>query len=248
MRQRTDTRFSALNYAAFRQLATLEGLSKYERIGFPDSFREGYEEAIFQDIRGKLKRLGSPGCTVLDIGPGCSDLPRLLIEHTRLHQQRLLLIDSPEMLAHLPDPPHVVKLPGMFPTNHAETTETVDVILCYSVLQYVFVDTSIYSFLDQALLLLRSGGEMLVGDIPNASKRKRFLSSPAGRAYHREFTGSTCDPNVIWNAPEAGAIDDAVVIGLVLRARAAGADAYLLPQAPELPMANRREDLLIRKP
>ena len=30
---------------------------------------------------------------------------------------------------------------------------------------------------------------MLLGDIPNASKRKRFFSSPAGVDYHRAFTG-----------------------------------------------------------
>jgi hypothetical protein len=38
------------------------------------------------------------------------------------------------------------------------------------------------------------------------------------------------------------------MIALLLRARAAGADAYIVPQDPALPMANRREDILIRKP
>ena len=47
---------------------------------------------------------------------------------------------------------------------------------------------------------------------------------------------------------DQGKIDDSVLIGLVLRARAAGFDAYLVPQPETLPMANRREDLVIRKP
>jgi hypothetical protein len=43
-------------------------------------------------------------------------------------------------------------------------------------------------------------------------------------------------------------IDDAVVFALVQRARAAGFDAYVLPQDASLPMANRREDILIVRP
>jgi hypothetical protein len=38
------------------------------------------------------------------------------------------------------------------------------------------------------------------------------------------------------------------LLGLVMRARAEGFDAYLLPQRPDLPFANRREDLLCRRP
>jgi hypothetical protein len=89
---------------------------------------------------------------------------------------------------------------------------------------------------------------MLIGDIPNVSKRRRFFSSPAGREYHRRFTGSDEPPEVTFNAVEPEKIDDAVLLGLVARARAAGCDAYLVPQADELPMANRREDLLVVRP
>jgi hypothetical protein len=39
-----------------------------------------------------------------------------------------------------------------------------------------------------------------------------------------------------------------VIVAILSRARAAGADAYVVPQAPNLPMANRREDILIRLP
>jgi hypothetical protein len=39
-----------------------------------------------------------------------------------------------------------------------------------------------------------------------------------------------------------------VVFALLQRARLAGFDAYVLPQDPALPMANRREDVLIIRP
>src|SRR5262249_35601105 len=125
---------------------------------------------------------------------------------------------------------------------------SVSVMLAYSILHYVFVDANVFEFVDVALELLAPGGEFLIGDIPNVSKRRRFFSSDAGVAHHRQFTGTDTRPQVEYGVPVSGTIDDAVVMALVARARAAGADAYIVPQDPGLPMANRREDILIRKP
>jgi hypothetical protein len=245
------SRFEHLTYTDFRQLAADPTLSRYEKIGFPDSYRAGKEEAIFRDIVAKLPALRRPGGVVLDIGPGCSDLPHLLIGLCREQRHTLLLADSAEMLGHLPDPPMVEKFACYFPDCPPlldRYAGRVDVILAYSVLHYVFAEGNLFGFLDQALHLLAPGGEMLVGDIPNVSKRKRFFSTAAGAAYHRQFTGRDEDPTVEHLRVEDGKIDDGVLVGLMLRARAAGCDAYLLPQADDLPLANRREDLLIRRP
>jgi len=53
---------------------------------------------------------------------------------------------------------------------------------------------------------------------------------------------------VTQDAPAPGKIDDAVLADLIARAQACGCDAYLLPQGAGLPMANRRDDLLIVRP
>jgi hypothetical protein len=55
-------------------------------------------------------------------------------------------------------------------------------------------------------------------------------------------------PCVEFNKVEHDQIDDAVVMSLIQRARAQGFDAYVLPQSQALPMANRREDILIVRP
>jgi hypothetical protein len=55
-------------------------------------------------------------------------------------------------------------------------------------------------------------------------------------------------PDVVYNKIEHDLIDDAVVFALLQRARAQGFDAYVVPQTPDLPMANRREDILITRP
>lgn len=245
-------RFESLTFEDFRQLAGDESLSRYEKIGFPDSYREGKEAAIWRDIIAKLPVLNERNKVVLDVGPGCSELPSMLIDLCRENGHTLLLVDSSEMLAHLPDERFIEKHAGYYPNCPellARYQGRVDVLLSYSVLHYVFVESSIWSFLDTSLDLLAHGGEMLIGDIPNVSKRKRFFASPQGVEFHRAFTGNSTDiPEVVFNRTESHLIDDSVVLGLLNRARLAGCDAYVVPQSADLPMANRREDLLVRKP
>jgi hypothetical protein len=53
---------------------------------------------------------------------------------------------------------------------------------------------------------------------------------------------------VQFNNIEHGRIDDAVVLSILSRARSEGYHAWILPQASLLPMANRREDIIIKKP
>ncbi|HBL29149.1 MAG TPA: SAM-dependent methyltransferase [Acidobacteria bacterium] len=246
------SRFDDLDFAGFQALARDPSLSLHEKVGFPDSYRAGKEEAILRDVRGKLTQLDATGRQVLDVGTGCSGVARGLIDLCRERSHDLTLIDSAEMLALLPDTPGVTKRAGRFPEDHAaflaDRRGRLDAILVYSVVQYVFREGNVFAFLDACLELLAGGGELLIGDIPNRSMRRRFFRSPAGVRLHQEFTGSDEIPEVPADLLEPGQIDDGALLGLVLRARAAGYHAFLVPQAADLPMANRREDLLIRKP
>ncbi|CAG4906782.1 methyltransferase domain-containing protein [Paraburkholderia saeva] len=244
-------RFANIGFEDFRRLAVDESLSDYERIGFPDSYREGYEASIFVDILSKLTNLSSEGARVLDIGPGCSELPRLLIEQCRQKSHSLLLVDSAEMLNRLPDEPFITKEPARYPdcVDLIEQNQgKVDAIVCYSVIQYVISDASLFGFFDTALSLLAPTGQMLIGDVPNLSKRKRFFASETGIAFHKEFTNTEDAPEVVFNCLESGQIDDAIVFALLQRARTAGFNSYVMPQHSSLPMANRREDILIVRP
>lgn len=243
--------FANIAFEDFKRLAQQPGLSKYERIGFPDGYRAGFEAAIFDDIRAKLTRLDEQGLTVLDIGPGCSDLPTMLLQHCERQQHEVILVDSAEMLAHLPDGAKVQKHGGLFPNCPdlvAANQGKVDIILCYSVLHYILVDAAFFRFLDTSLSMLAPGGQFLIGDIPNIAKRKRFFASETGVRFHQQFMKTQDQPEVLFNRIEHDQIDDAVVFALLQRARSQGFDAYVLPQHPGLPMANRREDILIVRP
>lgn len=247
----SGNRFDSLGFSDFRKMAGDPNLSPNERIGFPDAYRQGFDAAIHADITAKVPNLQKEGITVLDIGPGCAGLPRLLIENCNSRNQRLVLIDSPEMLAHLPDAGNIVKIPGFYPDcmdDSRDWTGKFDAIVCYSVFHYVFVEARFWRFIDLSIRLLAPGGQMLIGDIPNVSKRKRFFASPAGIAFHQDFMKTTESPVVEHGVVEDDRIDDAVIMGVLMRARAQGCDAYWLAQPPHLPMANRREDIVISKP
>ncbi|HEX4132454.1 MAG TPA: class I SAM-dependent methyltransferase [Pirellulales bacterium] len=243
--------FANIGFEDFCRWARDPACSKYQRIGFPDEYRQGREPAIFADIRGKLTLLDARGKQVLDVGPGSSDLPVLLIDHCAAHEHQLHLVDGAEMLAHLPDRAAVHKLAAQFPNCASfirDHQQQFDVILCYSVLHYAFVEVPFFRFIDSLLALLAAGGQLLLGDIPNNSKRKRFFASAAGTRFHQQFMNTDAKPTVDFNCIEHDQLDDAVVVSLVQRARAAGFDAYVVPQHPSLPMANRREDILIVRP
>jgi hypothetical protein len=246
------SRFADLDFEGFRALARDPALSRHEKVGFPDSYRAGKEDAILRDIRAKLSNLELTGQRVLDIGPGCSGVALGILDLCREQAHTLTLIDSSEMLALLPDAPFSAKLPARFPEECSAFLEEhrgcLDAILVYSVLQYVFRESNVFAFFDACLGLLADGGQLLIGDIPNQSMRKRFFNSAEGVRFHQAFTGTDDVPMITHNMLDPGRIDDATLLGLVLRARSAGYDAFLMPQAAGLPMANRREDLLVRRP
>lgn len=214
--------------------------------------RDGYDDAMWAAICALLPRLCERQANVLDIGPGCGELARRMIALGEANDHRVTMVDHAEMLAHLPTSAVVTHVPGRFPDDFArdlpDGVGSFDVILAYSVLQYVIVDANPFGFLDAALERLNPGGCLLIGDVPNFSKLRRFLSSSAGIEHHRAYMQTDEPPDVPPFPLLKDRIDDGVVMGLVLRARLAGFDAYLLPQAETLPFAKWREDLLVRRP
>lgn len=242
---------NARTYQCFRALAKDESLTPNERCGFPEAYRAGKSEIIFSDIAGKLAAFGDPRSAILDIGPGCSDLGHYIVETTAARGQSLTVIDCPEMLELLPSRAHLTKVEGPFPDCLDQLSQPLgpfDAILAYSVVQMLFAESNLFGFVDAAACLLKPQGQLLIGDIPNATMRKRLLVSEAGKIYHKIHYGHLPEPKVVFNELSPGEIDDGVVLGLLFRMRAAGFHAFVVPQSPGLPMANRREDILIVRP
>ena len=244
-------RFKNIGFEDFKKLAQDDSLSVYQKIGFPDAYRKEKEKFIFEDIIQKLDLKGQEHKTLMDIGAGCSDLAQLIIKMSEDQSFNLLLVDSKEMLDLLPEGKNIEKHYGYFPDQTEDLVNSyagkVDYIICYSIFHYVFYNTCIFRFLDIAVSMLRPGGKLLIGDIPNVSKRKRFFSTEQGVEYHQQFTNSKTQPDVKHMVVEPGQIDDGVLFGILQRYRNFGLETYLLPHPKNLPMWNRREDILIEK-
>lgn len=237
-----------MTFDTFKEMALDKALSKYEKIGFPDDYRQEYEKEIFDNIYDVLK-LERKNIVFFDIGCGCSELPNLIIENSIKFNQSLYLIDSSEMLCNLKEHKNIIKVAAKFPDELEleKYKNTVDAIVIYSVLQHVILDMNPFTFIDKAVSLLKVGGRLLLGDIPNISKRNRFFASDTGYKFHQEFTKDNTKPSYLFNNLIEDKIDDSLVFAILNRYRMAGYETYLLEQPSTLPMYNRREDILIVK-
>lgn len=237
------------SFEDFKKRATDNSLSKWEKIGFPDSYRKDIEGKIFEDIDTKVDLKNAQN--ILDIGCGCSELVNIFIKNAQLNNQQIVLIDSAEMLNNITlsveEKKHAQFLAGYFPSPELMqqlSVNSFDVIVVYSVIQYVFLEQSIFNFIHQCINLLKSGGRLLIGDIPNYQSRERFLNSVEGLNFLKNNNNPT---SVHIQHEHEERIDDAVIVAILQRFRNFGCETYLLPQAKELPFANRREDILIVK-
>jgi len=237
-----------VSFDDFKKRALNTSLKPYEKVGFKDIHRKDTEHRIFPDILSKVISLNLREKTVLDIGCGCS-LPVIeLIRHCEANNHKLILLDSEEMLNNLPDSVVIIeKACHEFPKDEnfiKQWKRNIDVIICYSVLHILYPYQNVFTFVDKAVSLLCNGGQMLLGDIANITKKKRYLSSETGIAFHKQWSGNDNVPEVRW-IDDYEEIDDSVIIQLLLRYRSMGLETYLLPQKDGLPMNHTREDILI---
>lgn len=249
-----DTKYSKfvnIGFDDFKKFASDVNLSANEKIGFPDSYREGYDSHILEDIESKIGVIKSNE-QVLDIGPGCSKLACDYIDKCIKAGSEITLVDSQEMLDLLPDFTGVKKIAGFYPSqdvsDQLSAGDRFDKIICYSVFHYIFIEANVWTFLDFSLNLLKPGGRFLLADIPNFSMRNRFFTSDEGGDFYKKFINTSDSPSDRHAEIIENQIDDGVLIGMILRARNRGIHAYIVPQDTLLPMSNRREDLLFIKP
>ena len=238
----------------FNDFASLakKKISSANKVDFPDRNIDIYmREKVAVDLASCLPGIDKTGKIVLDVGCGC-DLISELVNEFMYEDDLLLLVDSREMLKNVNldyEKCLIKKLPGKFPNVpklFKEYTGKVDYIICNSVIQYVLQEKDGYfEFIDRALSLLKSGGYLLISDIPNKSKARRFFSTKEGVKYHQKKNKTKTKPIVKIDTNKD--IDDYDIVAILSGYREQGYDTYLLPMSSDLEFSNRREHILIRK-
>jgi 2-polyprenyl-3-methyl-5-hydroxy-6-metoxy-1,4-benzoquinol methylase len=214
------------------------------------------EDAIWNDICRQTNLAGA--VSILDVGCGCGTFVHRLVSHSEKYSAKLSLIDDAPILSQIQCRSRKVqKLSGYFPTEVTpqKIDQHFDVIIAYSVLHYLDQPTE---FVMALAGLLNVGGRMLVGDIPNHSKRARMHTTVEGSNFERRYRGQPEKNQPLFASVEdyeasiesgsfGEGINDAFLLELVGRLRALGFEGFLLPQGLDLPYHYTREDLFVTR-
>jgi 2-polyprenyl-3-methyl-5-hydroxy-6-metoxy-1,4-benzoquinol methylase len=192
-----------------------------------------------------------PNDTCLDIGcgPGNIAIPlSFLVEE-------VVAVDNPNTIDRLEE-----RFPndGNLDTKRGSFLELgfdqeFDAIVAYSVIPCLPNERTVHEFVTKAAKLLAPGGKLLIGDIPNKDKKNRFLESPAGKEFQRQWEQEAEETDngdgyfeKLGDA-EVVVIDDAVVLSLVAELREQGFHCHIEPQPENLPFGHTREDIIVEK-
>jgi len=239
---------SRASFETFGDLAA-SGLSDTEKAG-RHGIQAADEKNIVADVAAKLDLRAYDD--LLEIGCGTGNLLIPLSFRVR----KAVGIDHPNMIAALekrfPDP-SVSGIAGDF--LELGLDRKFSKILIYSVLHYLSDDAEVLAFLDRAVDLLEPGGRLLVGDLANDDRKRRFNESERGQRFNAEWRAKMENGEPGADAARLFAqmagddkrvpITDALVLGILERYRERGYDAFVLPQPPGLPFCHTREDVLI---
>lgn len=243
--------FSRLKYDDFKKLATNADISLNEKVGFPDSYREGFIDFILQDIFLKLDIENNNSSLFFDIGCGCSNLTLRLAAELKSKNIQYVINDSKEMTDLIKDNLVTSKINGRFPFETHEFISSNKAkfksVLAYSVIQYLAPNER-QIFLIESLSLLAPQGRLLIGDIPNSEMRNRYFQSEYAKEFHTMNYPDLPFPTIEDPKSTPNSLLDADILELIKTGRQLGYNAFVMPQNLQLKQANRREDLLFVKP
>lgn len=208
---------------------------------------EGY---IVAEVACKLSM--TPGDAILEIGCGAGNILIPLAKTVR----KAMGVDHPNLVRiarkRSLGMANVSFAGGKWP--EVQLAGTYSKILIYSVIQYLNSPAAVFHFIDSALKIMRPAGMLLLGDLPNADKNRRFMASKNYEIINARYK-KRCEKD--WESDTAAMrqisavknttvdVNDALILDIVSRYRAAGYNVYILPQGNKLPFCETREDVLI---
>jgi SAM-dependent methyltransferase len=207
------------------------------------------ERRILWDVSNKLQIQPSDHLLEIGSGPGQIAIPlSFIVDHC-------VVVDHKNVVERLHarfNSSQITAICGDF--LEIEIEQTFDKILVYSVLHCLPDQERVKEFIMKAAALLRPGGVLLLGDIPNLDKKARFLATDFGQRFDAKFHGSSRPqdaPPMRVGAKEGsssqGALatfDDEALLEILRGLRSLGLEAYVHPQPADLPFGHTREDVI----
>ncbi len=215
------------------------------------SFHAVSEPLIVQDVVKKLSPQSSD--RLLEIGCGLGAIMTPLAAHVA----QATGIDHPSCIRRYREagvPENVELIPGEWPATKADGT--FDRILVYSVLHYLPDAEAAREFIDACLSVLDPSGGLMLGDIPNRDRQRRFSASEFGKRFDADWTErkATLSPehsarDQIFAETERHPpfLGDDFIVKLLADTRRDGMESHVVGQPEGLPMCYSREDVLIWK-
>lgn len=230
---------------------SVSGVKNFTEIAGRYTFQKKSEQYLLRYLLEKLSL--SPDDDVLEIGCGAGNLliPLSFFVHS------ITGIDHKKLLAQLKnrvpkDSGTMTLIPGEFLT--AKMRGTFSKILIYSVIHYLRDEDEVLAFIRKAARLLRSGGTLLIGDIPNADMKARFLATKRGKSFSAEWqkkAGREHKKNPFLNQPVTTAplvtIDDALTKKIVTMLEGPHMRARRVRQPETMSFGYTREDIIVEK-
>lgn len=214
------------------------------------------EKEIVRDIVAKLDLQSYDLFFEIGCGPGSLLIPISFLVRSAAG------LDHPEIidLINRKCPGLDLNLFGADFIDYPIEKEVYSKILVYSVLHCLeSLDQAVF-FCRKAFGALKTGGLMLLGDIPNLDMKNRFLGSERGKKFHAQWVSHMADTpeNVAEykNEYKKRAIgaplrrwqpNDKDLDVLVNALKDDGAEVFVLPQRKTLPFGNTRCDVLVEK-